>query len=220
MKTFVRIISVVTIIFSLGCFFSLRSEETANAETALLEAEKQMAASLDTTVEVETEIVIEDDNDDFVTVEEIDVAEESEVVGNVGGHYAEGEMFGIVSYNNIECALSVGMTEDTLEGQAMLHSLSTPNHLVILGHCYNSGAVFGRLYSNSKVGTEVVVSDFNGASVTYVVESRTWVDEETYNSEEYTTSLILEDESSLVLVTCRKEDGVRGRLIVKCGIAQ
>lgn len=217
MKT-LRFFLVAIILVCLGSFFVLRRQETANAETAVLEAKQQMAAATETTV-VEETFVVEDAEDEYVAIEEIEVTEES-VVGNVGGHYAEGEMFGLVSYNNIECALAVGMTEDTLDGQAMLHSLSTPNHLVILGHCYNSGAVFGRLYSNSEVGTEVVVEDFNGTSVTYIVESKEWVDEETYNSEEFTTSLILEDESALVLVTCRKEDGIRGRLIVKCGIAQ
>lgn len=217
MKT-LRFFLVAIILVCLGSFFVLRRQETANAETAVLEAKQQMAAAAETTV-VEETFVVEDAEDEYVAIEEIEVTEES-VVGNVGGHYAEGEMFGLVSYNNIECALAVGMTEDTLDGQAMLHSLSTPNHLVILGHCYNSGAVFGRLYSNSEIGTEVVVEDFNGTSVTYIVESKEWVDEETYNSEEFTTSLILEDESALVLVTCRKEDGIRGRLIVKCGIAQ
>lgn len=217
MKT-LRFFLVAIILVCLGSFFVLRRQETANAETAVLEAKQQMAAASETTV-VEETFVVEDVEDEYVAIEEIEVTEES-VVGNVGGHYAEGEMFGLVSYNNIECALAVGMTEDTLDGQAMLHSLSTPNHLVILGHCYNSGAVFGRLYSNSEIGTEVVVEDFNGTSVTYIVESKEWVDEETYNSEEFTTSLVLEDESALVLVTCRKEDGIRGRLIVKCGIAQ
>lgn len=217
MKT-LRFFLVAIILVCLGSFFVLRRQETANAETAVLEAKQQMAAAAETTV-VEETFVVEDAEDEYVAIEEIEVTEES-VVGNVGGHYAEGEMFGLVSYNNIECALAVGMTEDTLDGQAMLHSLSTPNHLVILGHCYNSGAVFGRLYSNSEIGTEVVVEDFNGTSVTYIVESKEWVDEETYNTEEFTTSLVLEDESALVLVTCRKEDGIRGRLIVKCGIAQ
>lgn len=217
MKNF-RLFLVAIILVCLGSFFVLRRQETANAETAVLEAKQQMAASSEATL-VEETFVVEDDADEFVAIDEIEVAEES-VVGNVGGHYAEGEMFGLVSYNSIESALAVGTTEDTLDGQAMLHSLSTPNHLVILGHCYNSGAVFGRLYSNSKIGTEVVVEDFNGTSVTYVVESKEWVDEETYNTEEFTTNLVLEDESALVLVTCRKEDGVRGRLIVKCGIAQ
>lgn len=217
MKNF-RLFLVVTIFVCLGSFFVLRRQETANAETAVLEAKQQMAAASEVAL-VEETFVVEDNEDEFVAIDEIEVAEES-VVGNVGGHYAEGEMFGLVSYNSIESALAVGTTEDTLDGQAMLHSLSTPNHLVILGHCYNSGAVFGRLYSNSEVGTEVVVEDFNGTSVTYVVESKEWVDEETYNTEEFTTNLVLEDESALVLVTCRKEDGVRGRLIVKCGIAQ
>lgn len=217
MKNF-RLFLVAIIVLSIGSFFVLRRQETANAETAVLEAKQQMAAASETTV-VEETFIVEDVEDEYVAIEEIEVTEES-VVGNVGGHYAEGEMFGLVSYNNIECALAVGMTEDTLDGQAMLHSLSTPNHLVILGHCYNSGAVFGRLYSNSEIGTEVVVEDFNGTSVTYVVESKEWVDEETYNSEKFTKNLILEDESALVLVTCRKEDGIRGRLIVKCGIAQ
>lgn len=217
MKNF-RLFLVVTIFVCLGSFFVLRRQETANAETAVLEAKQQMAAASEVAL-VEETFVVEDNEDEFVAIEEIEVTKES-VVGNVGGHYAEGEMFGLVSYNSIESALAVGMTEDTLDGQAMLHSLSTPNHLVILGHCYNSGAVFGRLYSNSKIGTEVVVEDFNGTSVTYVVESKEWVDEETYNTEEFTTNLVLEDESALVLVTCRKEDGVRGRLIVKCGIAQ
>lgn len=217
MKNF-RLFLVAIIVLSIGSFFVLRRQETANAETAVLEAKQQMAAASETTV-VEETFIVEDVEDEYVAIEEIEVTEES-VVGNVGGHYAEGEMFGLVSYNNIECALAVGMTEDTLDGQAMLHSLSTPNHLVILGHCYNSGAVFGRLYSNSEIGTEVVVEDFNGTSVTYIVESKEWVDEETYNTEEFTTSLVLEDESALVLVTCRKEDGIRGRLIVKCGIAQ
>lgn len=217
MKNF-RLFLVAIIVLSIGSFFVLRRQETANAETAVLEAKQQMAAASETTV-VEETFIVEDVEDEYVAIEEIEVTEES-VVGNVGGHYAEGEMFGLVSYNNIECALAVGMTEDTLDGQAMLHSLSTPNHLVILGHCYNSGAVFGRLYSNSEIGTEVVVEDFNGTSVTYIVESKEWVDEETYNSEKFTKNLILEDESALVLVTCRKEDGVRGRLIVKCGIAQ
>ena len=217
MKNF-RLFLVAIILVCLGSFFVLRRQETANAETAVLEAKQQMAASSEATL-VEETFVVEDDADEFVAIDEIEVAEES-VVGNVGGHYAEGEMFGLVSYNSIESALAVGTTEDTLDGQAMLHSLSTPNHLVILGHCYNSGAVFGRLYSNSKIGTEVVVEDFNGTSVTYIVESKEWVDEETYNTEEFTTNLVLEDESALVLVTCRKEDGVRGRLIVKCGIAQ
>lgn len=217
MKNF-RLFLVVTIFVCLGSFFVLRRQETANAETAVLEAKQQMAAASEVAL-VEETFVVEDNEDEFVAIDEIEVAEES-VVGNVGGHYAEGEMFGLVSYNSIESALAVGTTEDTLDGQAMLHSLSTPNHLVILGHCYNSGAVFGRLYSNSKIGTEVVVEDFNGTSVTYVVESKEWVDEETYNTEEFTTNLVLEDESALVLVTCRKEDGVRGRLIVKCGIAQ
>lgn len=213
-----RIFLVAIIVLSIGSFFVLRRQETANAETAVLEAKQQMAAASETTV-VEETFIVEDVEDEYVAIEEIEVTEES-VVGNVGGHYAEGEMFGLVSYNSIESALAVGTTEDTLDGQAMLHSLSTPNHLVILGHCYNSGTVFGRLYSNSEVGTEVVVEDFNGTSVTYVVESKEWVDEETYNTEEFTTNLVLEDESALVLVTCRKEDGVRGRLIVKCGIAQ
>lgn len=217
MKNF-RLFLVAIIVLSIGSFFVLRRQETANAETAVLEAKQQMAAASETTV-VEETFIVEDVEDEYVAIEEIEVTEES-VVGNVGGHYAEGEMFGLVSYNNIECALAVGMTEDTLDGQAMLHSLSTPNHLVILGHCYNSGAVFGRLYSNSEIGTEVVVEDFNGTSVTYIVELKEWVDEETYNSEKFTKNLILEDESALVLVTCRKEDGVRGRLIVKCGIAQ
>lgn len=217
MKNF-RLFLVAIILVCLGSFFVLRRQETANAETAVLEAKQQMAAASEVAL-VEETFVVEDNEDEFVAIDEIEVAEES-VVGNVGGHYAEGEMFGLVSYNSIESALAVGTTEDTLDGQAMLHSLSTPNHLVILGHCYNSGAVFGRLYSNSKIGTEVVVEDFNGTSVTYVVESKEWVDEETYNTEEFTTNLVLEDESALVLVTCRKEDGVRGRLIVKCGIAQ
>lgn len=128
--------------------------------------------------------------------------------------FVEGELVGLISYNGNESAMSVGVTDSSLDHQAMLHAASSKDHLVVLGHSYADGSVFGRLYGIS-CDDQVIITDLEGNETTYVVTEKIWVDEETYDTASYVQS-IFEDNSDLLLITCQTKDGVKGRIIVSC----
>lgn len=139
-------------------------------------------------------------------------------VDNVGAYYTEGEVFGLLSYGSKEIALHVGETSESLEHVAMLHAASTSDNFVVLGHSYADGSVFGDLWAMT-VGTEVTVQSLSGQSVGYTVTSTEWVEEEVYNGDEYREALFSDNSASLTLITCQTKDSVRGRLVVRCALA-
>lgn len=219
MKTKKSFYVALTLIIAvaIGTFIGIRVARVYAVQSNLKKVrsvmdEKTMEYVTDVETEAKAEVEAEvDEKLDSVP----DYTCEKTVTNCVGNIYGEGEAFGLINYNGTESAVVVGTQAESLEGQAMLHSASTSDHIVVLGHSYADGSVFGCLAINHSAGVQVELSDLNGTQISYTVVSSEWVNEDLYNSSEYIRELF-EDDSDVVLITCHKENGCRGRLIVKC----
>jgi len=203
MKRFFRAVCLVVIIVCIGAYVSM---QITDAHAATVEAE-EIKNQISSTVTVKTEVP---------ETSETEVATVDEVPDFIGNTYEEGQDFGLLSYAGADVAMTAGTTAKVLdEHKAMVHLASTTGHLVVLGHSYSNGSVFGLLCSVAEEGMEVSIQNMDGETMTFEACSVEWVSEDTYNTSEYVES-IFSDESDLMLITCQKQDGVRGRLIVRC----
>lgn len=218
-KKQVTIVAVVVV--AIGLFCGLKISTVYHTQKNLKMAKKSVCTGIaesafeavQTPVRNETKVSSAAEEDNLVEVSEYAVEETSNCVGNL---YGEGGLFGTINYNGTESAVVAGTSQESLEYQAMIHRASRPEHIVVLGHNYADGSVFGCLAINHSEGVQVSLADLNGMEISYSVVSSEWVAEETYDTAEYISNLFEEDSSDLVLVTCQKKDGSRGRLIVRC----
>lgn len=128
--------------------------------------------------------------------------------------YADGDTFGIIRYLDVESALVVGADESNLENTAMLHSFSDVDNMVVLGHSYKNGTVFGKLWALQPEDS-VSITSTDGTELSFKVSSTEWISEEYYNSEEGKRELF-DRADDLKLATCQTKEGVQGRLIIHC----
>ena len=128
--------------------------------------------------------------------------------------YADGDTFGIIRYLDVESALVVGADESNLENTAMLHSFSDVDNMVVLGHSYKNGTVFGKLWALQPEDS-VSITSTDGTELSFKVSSTEWISEEYYNSEEGRRELF-DRADDLKLATCQTKEGVQGRLIIHC----
>lgn len=212
---------VVVFILAGGIFFGLRiadsyfSKENLNLARTVVELSKHAATSekaLDALTTPAEEVITGHKAARSAKYRKPQIKAKKNTLGSF---YGEGDVFGVIDYNGTESAVVAGTDEESLDHQAMIHRNSTPDHIVMLGHNYADGNVFGALAINHSKGVQVSLTDISGKTITYSVVSSEWVDEETYDTEEYIKG-IFNDSSDLVLITCQKSDGVRGRLIVTC----
>lgn len=128
--------------------------------------------------------------------------------------YADGDTFGIIRYLDVESALVVGADESNLEHTAMLHGFSDADNMVVLGHGYANGTVFGKLWALQPEDSVSIIST-DGTELSFKVSSTEWISEEYYNSEEGRRELF-DRADDLKLATCQTKEGVQGRLIIHC----
>lgn len=195
--------------FVLFVIVQLNNNQAAAKELEEVKAKIQLTTEVVETVEASEEEVIE--------VEEV-VEEAFEAPAHIGEIFSEeGADYGVISLPSLnkEAAIVVGTTDSSLEHTAMLHAYSTEDEMVILGHEYANGDVFGCLPSIEE-GDEVVITTLDGAVRTFVVSSFSWVSEEEYEAEGYAASNIFNQGNDLTLITCHKQDGTRGRFIALC----
>lgn len=127
--------------------------------------------------------------------------------------YPEGQEMGTLTYNNNTYPVLYGITQETVDtGNIELFALSAPDHLLLYGHSDKS---FAGLYDNSKIGTKINVT-LDDCSVWYEITNAYWIDQATFESEQYLRDFYYNDVTPLTLITCNHRNGVRGRWIVQC----
>lgn len=127
--------------------------------------------------------------------------------------YAEGQEMGTLSYAGNTHSVLFGMSQAVVDtGNVELFSLSAPDHLLMYAH---SDKAFDRLYDNSQNGTKINVT-LDDCSVWYEVFNAYWIDQTTFESEQYLRDFYYNDVTPLTLITCNHRSGVRGRWIVQC----
>lgn len=127
--------------------------------------------------------------------------------------YPEGQEMGTLTYNNNTYPVLYGITQETVDtGNIELFALSAPDHLLMYAH---SDKAFDRLYDNSEIGTKINVV-LDDCSVWYEVFNVYWIDQATFESEDYLRDFYYNDVTPLTLITCNHKGGVRGRWIVQC----
>lgn len=127
--------------------------------------------------------------------------------------YTEGQEMGSLTYNNNTYPVLFGVSQAVVDsGNVELFGLSAPDHLLMYAH---SDKAFAGLYDNSKVGTTINVT-LDDCSVWYEITNAYWIDQATFESEEYLYNFYYNDVTPLTLITCNHKGGVRGRWIVQC----
>ena len=195
---------VLAVIFG-GAWLFVRISNAQAAENNKNEVKKQIEEniniySINSSEEIQEETVS--------SMEE----EVTETPKQFGALYEEGETFGLISYFDNEASIVVGNTSESLKNNAMLSPYSTPDAMVILGHCYQDGSIFGKLYL-LKENDSVSITEMDGTEKNFTVRNISWVTEEHYNSKEGIAE-VFDGSSPLKLVTCMTKEGVKGRLII------
>lgn len=127
--------------------------------------------------------------------------------------YSEGEILGSMTYSDVTLPVLYGLEQSTVDtGNVELFGLSAPDHLIMLSH---SDKGFSKLFDNSQNGTKINVV-LDDCSVWYEVYNSYWIDQATWQNEEFMYDFYYNDNTPLTLVTCNHRNGVRGRWVVQC----
>lgn len=127
--------------------------------------------------------------------------------------YQEGQTMGSLTYNNNTYPVLYGISQNVVDtGNVEMFGLSSPDHLIMLAH---SDKAFSELYDNSQNGTKIKIT-LDDCSVWYEVYNSYWIDQTTWQSEQFMRDFYYSDNTPLTLVTCNHRGGVRGRWVVQC----
>lgn len=201
----INILFLLLSIFFAGAWLFVRISNAQAAEINKNEVKKQIEENRN----ISSVYTSEEIQEATVSSMEEEVTETPKQFGTL---YNEGEAFGLISYLDNEASIVVGNTSESLKNNAMLSPYSTPDAMVILGHCYQDGSIFGKLYL-LKEDDSVSITEMDGTEKNFTVRNISWVTEEHYNSKEGIAE-VFDGSAPLKLVTCMTKEGVKGRLII------
>lgn len=206
-------ILIIAVVLFFTSFVVLQVMSKKISETKTEKAKQEIALAKTVTEVKEIKEIKEVKEEE---VEEVEVEAKAKAKEYFKDICNNGDTYGIISYLNVESAIVVGADEKNLENVAMLHSFSDNDNMVVLGHSYKNGTVFGTLWA-LQPSDSITITATNGDIKEFEVISTEWQSEEYYNSDEGRKNLF-DRADDLKLATCQTKNGTQGRLIIHCSI--